>query len=38
MSNSGIPLEVTRTEPVTQLAVTQGTGEPDTLKGQPAMV
>lgn len=37
-NNTGIPLDVTRVAAVTQLAVTQGDGEPETLNGQPVTV
>ena len=37
-SNTGIPLEVTRVAAVTQVAVRQGDGAPDTLKAQPATI
>jgi len=37
-NKTGCPLEVTLVAAVTQLAVTQGDGEPDTLNGQPAIV
>jgi len=35
-NKTGIPLDVTRVAAVTQLAVTQGDGAPDTLNAQPA--
>ena len=38
INTSGWPLEVTRVAATTHCAVTQGTGEPLTLNGQPAMV
>jgi hypothetical protein len=38
ISNTGMPSAKTRVAPVVQIAVTQGTGEPDTLKGQPVIV
>jgi hypothetical protein len=37
-SSTGMPIERTRTAPVTHCAVTHGTGDPETLKGQPAIV
>jgi hypothetical protein len=36
MSNTGMPKDLTRIAPVTHWAVTHGTGDPDTLNGQPA--
>lgn len=36
-STNGCPMANTRTDPTNHCPVTQGTGAPDTLKGQPAM-
>ncbi|ANH80392.1 hypothetical protein A8C56_04805 [Niabella ginsenosidivorans] len=35
INNTGMPLQRIRVAPVVHCAVTQGTGEPDTLNGQP---
>ena len=37
-NNTGIPFENTRVAPVIQVAVTHGTGEPETLNGHPAIM
>jgi hypothetical protein len=38
-SNTGIPFDITRVAPVTQVAVTQGNGLPaGVTKGQPAII
>ena len=36
-STNGCPMAMTRTEPTNHCPVTQGTGAPETLKGQPAI-
>jgi len=35
-NKTGMPFDVTRVAAVVHCPVTQGTGEPETLKGQPA--